>query len=77
MLVDGGVRRGTDVLVALALGADAALVGRPALWGLAAGGRQGALQVLQILRNEFELALALAGCPSPAAVTREHAQRAP
>jgi 4-hydroxymandelate oxidase len=77
VLVDGGVRRGTDVLVALALGADAVMVGRPALWGLAADGQHGALRVLQILRNEFEFALALAGCPTPAAVTGEHVRRAP
>ena len=76
VLVDGGVRRGTDVLVALALGADAVMIGRPALWGLAAEGQQGALRVLQILRNELELALALAGCPTPAAVTGEHVRRA-
>jgi isopentenyl diphosphate isomerase/L-lactate dehydrogenase-like FMN-dependent dehydrogenase len=77
VLVDGGVRRGTDVLVALALGADAVMVGRPPLWGLAADGQQGALRVLQILRDEFELALALAGCPSPAAVTAKHVRKAP
>jgi isopentenyl diphosphate isomerase/L-lactate dehydrogenase-like FMN-dependent dehydrogenase len=77
VLADGGVRRGTDVLVALALGADAVMVGRPALWGLAADGEQGALAVLRILRAEFELALALAGCASPAAVSREHVRRAP
>jgi isopentenyl diphosphate isomerase/L-lactate dehydrogenase-like FMN-dependent dehydrogenase len=77
ILVDGGVRRGTDVLVALALGADAVMVGRPALWGLAAEGERGALRVLQILRNELELALALAGCPSPGAVTGEHVRAAP
>ncbi len=77
VLVDGGVRRGTDVLVALALGADAVMVGRPALWGLAADGERGALRVLEILRNELEFALALAGCPSPAAVTGEHVKRAP
>ena len=77
VLVDGGVRRGTDVLVALALGADAVMVGRPALWGLAADGERGALRVLQILRNELELALALAGCPSPGAVTGEHVRAAP
>jgi isopentenyl diphosphate isomerase/L-lactate dehydrogenase-like FMN-dependent dehydrogenase len=76
LLADGGVRRGTDVLVALALGADAVMVGRPPLWGLAADGEQGALSVLRILRNEFELALALAGCSSPAAVSREHVRRA-
>jgi len=77
VLVDGGVRRGTDVLVALALGANAVMVGRPALWGLAADGERGALRVLQILRNELELALALAGCPSPGAVTGEHVRAAP
>lgn len=77
VLVDGGVRRGTDVLVALALGADAVLVGRPPLWGLAADGERGALRVLQILRGELELALALAGCASPAAVGAEHVRRAP
>jgi len=77
VLVDGGVRRGTDVLVALALGADAVMVGRPPLWGLAAGGEAGAQRVLEILRSELELALALAGCPTPAAVTPEHAKRAP
>jgi isopentenyl diphosphate isomerase/L-lactate dehydrogenase-like FMN-dependent dehydrogenase len=77
VLVDGGVRRGTDVLVALALGADAVMVGRPALWGLAVGGERGALRVLQLLRNELESALALAGCPTPAAVTAEHVRRAP
>ncbi len=72
VLVDGGVRRGTDVLVALALGADAVLVGRPALYGLAAEGEAGARRVLRILQNELELALALAGCPTPAAVTGDH-----
>jgi isopentenyl diphosphate isomerase/L-lactate dehydrogenase-like FMN-dependent dehydrogenase len=77
VLVDGGVRRGTDVAVALALGADAVLVGRPALWGLAAAGEEGARRVLELLRDELELALALCGCASPAALSREHVQRAP
>ena len=77
VLVDGGVRRGTDVLVALALGADAVMVGRPALWGLAADGESGARRVLEILRGELELALALAGCPTPGAVSAEHVKRAP
>ena len=77
ILVDGGIRRGTDAVVALALGADAVLVGRPALWGLAAGGEAGAARVLETLRSELELALALCGCPSPGAVTRKHVQRAP
>jgi isopentenyl diphosphate isomerase/L-lactate dehydrogenase-like FMN-dependent dehydrogenase len=77
VLVDGGIRRGVDVAIALALGADAALVGRPLLWGLAAGGEQGALRVLEILREELELALALCGCASPAELSRAHVQRAP
>ena len=77
VLVDGGVRRGTDVLVALALGADAVMVGRPPLWGLAADGERGAKRVLEILRSELELALALAGCPTPAAVSPEHVKRKP
>ncbi len=77
VLVDGGIRRGVDVAVALALGADAVLAGRPALWGLAVGGEQGALRVLEILRAELELALLLCGCASPGELTRAHVQRAP
>jgi isopentenyl diphosphate isomerase/L-lactate dehydrogenase-like FMN-dependent dehydrogenase len=76
VLLDGGVRRGTDVAVALALGAEAVLVGRPALWGLAAAGRKGALRVLELLREELELTLALCGCASPAELGRGHVQRA-
>ncbi|MCA1726479.1 MAG: alpha-hydroxy-acid oxidizing protein [Actinobacteria bacterium] len=60
--LDGGVRRGTDVLVALALGARAVLVGRPVLWGLAVDGEAGVGRVLQILRSELETAMALSGC---------------
>ena len=77
VLVDGGIRRGVDVAIALALGADAVLVGRPALWGLAAAGADGARQVLELLREELELALALCGCASPAELTRSHVRRAP
>jgi 4-hydroxymandelate oxidase len=77
VLVDGGIRRGVDVAIALALGADAVLVGRPALWGLAAGGEEGARRVLDLLREELELTLALCGCASPAELTRAHVQRAP
>ena len=72
VLVDGGIRRGTDVLVALALGARAVLVGRPALWGLAAGGEAGARDVLELLQDEVARGLALLGCASPADVTRRH-----
>ncbi|HSK50005.1 MAG TPA: alpha-hydroxy acid oxidase [Solirubrobacterales bacterium] len=77
VLVDGGIRRGTDVAVALALGADAVLVGRAPLWGLAAAGEEGARRVLDILRQELELALALLGCASPAELGRGHLRRAP
>jgi len=77
VLVDGGIRRGVDVAIALALGADAVLVGRPALWGLAVGGEAGARRVLELLRRELELVLCLCGCASPAELTRAHVQRAP
>ena len=61
VLVDGGIRRGTDVLKALALGASAVMVGRPICWGLAAAGEEGVFDVLSILRTEFENAMSLAG----------------
>ena len=77
LLVDGGIRRGIDVATALALGADAVLVGRPALWGLAAGGREGVAAVLGLLRSELELTLGLCGCTSPADLGRSHVRRAP
>jgi isopentenyl diphosphate isomerase/L-lactate dehydrogenase-like FMN-dependent dehydrogenase len=76
VLVDGGVRRGIDVLKALALGARAALSGRAALWGLAVAGEEGVTQVLALLRDEIELGLKLLGCRSPAEVTRGHVRRA-
>ncbi len=63
ILVDGGVRRGTDVLKALALGARAVLLGRPILYGLAIDGQAGVERVLAIVREELDLAMALAGCP--------------
>lgn len=69
--MDGGVRRGTDVLKALAYGARAVLVGRPILWGLALGGESGALGVLDALHREIDLAMALAGCPDVASITRD------
>nr|AVP27296.1 peroxisomal glycolate oxidase [Cyanophora paradoxa] len=62
--LDGGVRRGTDALKALALGARAVFVGRPVVWGLAAGGEEGVRKVLTMLRDEFKLGLALLGCQS-------------
>jgi isopentenyl diphosphate isomerase/L-lactate dehydrogenase-like FMN-dependent dehydrogenase len=72
VLVDGGIRRGTDVCVALALGARAVLVGRPALYGLAVAGEAGAHHVLELLRDELQLALTLLGCATPAHVTRAY-----
>jgi isopentenyl diphosphate isomerase/L-lactate dehydrogenase-like FMN-dependent dehydrogenase len=77
VLVDGGVRRGTDVVKALALGARAVLAGRAVLWGLAAEGEAGATRVLELLREEIELALVLSGCASPATVTRGHVAPSP
>jgi 4-hydroxymandelate oxidase len=67
--VDGGLRRGTDVLKALALGARAVLVGRPVLWGLAYDGAAGVASALGMLRAELDLAMALAGCASASGVT--------
>jgi len=66
------VRRGSDVVMALALGARAVLVGRPAMYGLAWRGAEGVAQVLEILREETENALALLGCRSPGEVTAAH-----
>jgi 4-hydroxymandelate oxidase len=77
VLVDGGIRRGTDVVKALALGATAVLAGRAPIWGLACAGEQGVRQVLELLRDEVELALQLLGCRSPAELTRDHVRRAP
>jgi 4-hydroxymandelate oxidase len=64
VLMDGGIRRGTDVLKTLALGARAVLVARPVTWGLAAAGEAGVAHVLEILREELDLAMALCGCRS-------------
>jgi isopentenyl diphosphate isomerase/L-lactate dehydrogenase-like FMN-dependent dehydrogenase len=75
VLLDGGVRRGTDVAVALAIGAQAVLVGRPALWGLAVDGEAGARRALGMLADELRLALALLGAPNPSALSADHVQR--
>jgi len=79
VLLDSGIRRGTDVLKALALGANAVLVGRAYIWGLAVSGEAGVTQVLSMLRNELELAMALCGCRSVAEVSPEvvYSQRRP
>ncbi len=71
VLLDGGVRRGTDVLKALALGARAVLVGRPVLWGLTLDGTDGVRAVLQHLRGEIDSAMALSGCASVTNLTRD------
>jgi isopentenyl diphosphate isomerase/L-lactate dehydrogenase-like FMN-dependent dehydrogenase len=75
VLIDGGIRRGTDVAIALALGADAVLVGRAPLWGLAADGQAGAELALSILAEELRLAMALLGCPSVESITDSHLRR--
>tara|TARA_R110002096_G_scaffold85769_8_gene197323 strand:+ start:17212 stop:18414 length:1203 start_codon:yes stop_codon:yes gene_type:complete len=70
VIVDGGIRRGTDVLKALALGADAVCVGRPYIWGLGAFGQEGVTKVLQILDSELDVAMRQAGTPGLADITR-------
>ena len=70
VLIDGGFRRGTDVLKALAIGAKAVLVGRPPLWGLGAFGQQGVARVLEMLQSELALAMGLAGRPTLASLDR-------
>ena len=71
LVLDGGIRRGTDVVKALALGATAVAVGRPVLWGLAVAGQKGVAQVLEMLRSELDRALALCGCRSVGEVRRD------
>jgi len=71
VLVDGGIRDGADVLIALALGASAVLVGRPTAWGLAVGGQAGVEAVLTFLRDGFVSAMANAGCRSVGDITRD------
>jgi 4-hydroxymandelate oxidase len=70
VIVDGGIRRGTDILKALALGADAVCVGRPYIWGLGAFGQEGVAKVMQILDSELEVAMKQAGTPTLADITR-------
>ena len=62
VLVHGGIRRGTDILKALAMNAKAVLLGRPILWGLAVAGEVGVSDVIELLRNELDIAMALSGC---------------
>lgn len=72
VFLDGGVRRGTDVLKALALGASGVFVGRPVVFSLAVDGEAGVKRMLEMLRDELELAMALAGCTSVREITRSH-----
>lgn len=71
VLLDGGIRRGTDVFKALALGADAVLIGRPQVFALAVAGALGVAHMLKLLRDELEITMALAGCPSLAKIGKE------
>ena len=71
ILVDGGVRRGTDIIKALALGAKAVMVGRPILWGLAVEGQAGVEHILAILRQEYDIALANAGITSSKTISKD------
>lgn len=77
VLLDGGVRWGTDVLKALALGANAVMLGRPVLWGLAAGGQAGATRLLGLLRDELSMAMALAGCRAVTRLPADLVRRSP
>jgi 4-hydroxymandelate oxidase len=71
LLLDGGIRRGTDIVKAVALGASAVAIGRPILWGLAVGGEAGVTRVLDMLRSELDRALSLCGCHSLHDVSRD------
>ena len=70
VLMDGGIRRGTDVLKAIALGANSVLIGRPFAFGLGAAGSEGVTLVVDILRKEFEIAMALTGRPAISSIDR-------
>ncbi|XP_075347905.1 2-Hydroxyacid oxidase 2 isoform X2 [Mycteria americana] len=72
--LDGGIRKGSDVLKALALGAKCVFIGRPALWGLAYKGEEGLQDILRILQDEFRLSMALAGCASVSEIGRHLVQ---
>ncbi|CAL9191970.1 glycolate oxidase 1-like [Musa acuminata AAA Group] len=72
VFLDGGIRRGTDVFKALALGASGVFIGRPVVFALAADGEAGVRKVLQMLRDELELTMALSGCTSLKEITRNH-----
>ena len=71
VIIDGGIRRGTDVLKAIALGADAVGIGRPVIWGLAHDGEAGVEQVCEILHFELDLAMGLCGCSSIKEISKD------
>ena len=75
LIVDGGIRRGTHILKAMALGADAVSIGKAYLYGLAAGGQKGVELALQILKDELDRDMALTGCRKINELTREFVQR--
>lgn len=77
ILIDGGVRRGGDIVKAIALGADAVLVGRPTLWGVSAGGQVGAEKALRIFAKEFEMTMAFIGCTRPQEIDKSSIFTAP
>ena len=72
VFVDGGVRRGKDVFRALALGANGVLIGRPVLYGLAAGGEEGVRRVLGVLQEELTTVMTLCGCETVRDITPSH-----
>jgi 4-hydroxymandelate oxidase len=71
VIVDGGIRRGVDIVKAIALGARAVQIGRPIVWGLVVDGEEGVADVLTLLRDEFDLAMALCGCRSVGEITKD------
>jgi (S)-2-hydroxy-acid oxidase len=71
VLLDGGIRQGTDILKALALGAKMVLLGRPIIYGLAVNGQKGLEDLLNILKKEFDIAMCLTGCKSVKDISRE------
>jgi isopentenyl diphosphate isomerase/L-lactate dehydrogenase-like FMN-dependent dehydrogenase len=77
ILLDGGVRRGADVVKAIALGAKAVLIGRPIFWGLAFDGQEGVMRVLDILREEMEITMAKCGRPTIASIDSTVMVKAP
>ncbi|XP_055700657.1 uncharacterized protein LOC129800361 [Phlebotomus papatasi] len=72
VMMDSGIRQGTDVFKALALGAKLVFIGRPAIWGLTVAGQQGVEDVLRIIKNEFETCMGLAGCSAVSDITKKH-----